>query len=83
MALKSSYTVNAKNICTSSCNDGTVANLVANLEKICLPCHTDCASGKCIYGGDADYCTECSDSDKYLKIIASNYGNCVISNDCP
>ena len=48
-----------------------------------MPCHTDCVDTKCYYGGNSNYCTECSDNNKYLKISADNYGTCVTSNNCP
>ena len=83
VALLKDDTTDTKSICTASCNDGTTINLVANLDNICEVCHTDCVPTKCKYGGNSAYCTECSNTNKYLNITADDYGNCVASTACP
>ena len=42
--------------------------IVADLNKICLPCHSDCVAGQCHYGNNSDYCTKCTETNKYLYI---------------
>ena len=62
VALSKEYTSDSKSICTNSCDDGTVTNFVHDLSNVCLPCHSDCVSKKCIYGANSLYCTECLSS---------------------
>ena len=49
-----------------------------NTENLCVICHTDCKLTKCTKSNDAAFCTECSDTTKYL-----NSGSCVLASACP
>ena len=40
--------------------------IVADATNVCVPCDSDCKSGKCNVGDDSNKCLECDQSDKYL-----------------
>ena len=41
--------------------------IVANSQKICKECHSDCVAGMCKEGNNYSKCTECFLSSKYLN----------------